>query len=243
MIPGLAPIAKFFGGKLGSSLLSIGGGILGDFLGADQQQDFNAEEAEKGRKWNEYMSNTAYQRAAKDLEAAGLNRVLAYGSPASSPSSAIATMSQPTYGKTGIASASAKQSIDQSRAEENFLKQRESESKATEALAISNAVTATTQADLNKANEMLARETARLRSAEATKEERFTPIYDKTGSAIEAIIKYLEGKMTSNATDARDDKPGIFGRGLKSLQDAIESKMRDADDWYKRRIPIHKRGD
>lgn len=59
---------------------------------AREAMKFNQEEAQKARDWSEMMSNTAYQRAVKDLKAAGLNPILAYtNGPASTPGSTSAT--------------------------------------------------------------------------------------------------------------------------------------------------------
>lgn len=51
-----------------------------------EQSEFNAEEAAKVREWQERMSNTAYQRAAADARAAGLNPYTMSTGGASTPS-------------------------------------------------------------------------------------------------------------------------------------------------------------
>lgn len=59
----------------------------------EAQQAFNSAEAEKQRKWEEAMSNTAYQRAVTDMIKAGINPIIAFqnggaSTPAGSSASA-----------------------------------------------------------------------------------------------------------------------------------------------------------
>lgn len=60
-------------------------------LEAEKNRQFNAEQAQLNRDYQTYMSNTAVQRRAADLKAAGFNPALALGSGASSPSGSSAS--------------------------------------------------------------------------------------------------------------------------------------------------------
>lgn len=73
-------------------LITAGLGLLG-FEGQRQTNESNYEQALESRRFTEQMSNTSYQRAVADMEAAGLNPMLAYQQGgASTPGSTPAVM-------------------------------------------------------------------------------------------------------------------------------------------------------
>jgi hypothetical protein len=87
---------------------ALSGGLLsfaGDNYMMEDQQSFNARQARLQRAWQERMSNTAYQRAAADLDKAGLNRILALGSPASTPGGAMASSGILPAGSSAVSAA------------------------------------------------------------------------------------------------------------------------------------------
>jgi hypothetical protein len=88
MLSKLGGIASIAGAVTGQPWLSAAGSALGA-LGS---QDFNAQQAQLGRDYQTYMSDTSMQRRIADLKAAGLSPMLAYSQGgASTPSGATAS--------------------------------------------------------------------------------------------------------------------------------------------------------
>lgn len=157
---------------------------LANRWGANDQMDFQKD-----------MSNTQYQRAARDLEAAGLNRVLALGSPASSPQGA--SFQSPDFGDTYTKAASAKAAIEQAEAqtdktrnEADLADMQKDVVPLTMQVAAAQAARERTQAELNA-------EQRRLVSAEADKAEVTRSIYSAVEPVVERGVSWLRKNLSS----------------------------------------------
>lgn len=118
------------------ALGSLAGGAASAY-GSWRANQENIKLERENREWQEKMSNTAHQREAKDLEAAGLNRILSLGHGASTPAGGAAQVSNIAEGAGSTAS-----SVSRIKSELDALKANTEKSRADAGLAIEGQATA-----------------------------------------------------------------------------------------------------
>lgn len=125
----VSPVTDLLSGGLGS-VVSAGA----DLLGGVMTNNANAAQAQKNRDFQADQTGTAYQRAVKDLQAAGLNPMLAYTNGGASSGSGAQAVMQNAVGSaihTGMAAKMNAAQVDSVRAQVDNIKQQTKTSEAT----------------------------------------------------------------------------------------------------------------
>jgi len=222
-------IAAAASGPIGAGIGAIGTASANqtNLKIAEDTRAFNSREASINRDWQQGMSNTAYQRAMRDMKDAGLNPMLAFSQGgASSPGGAAASASnaapmQNELGDVGEAVGKTVASALQTEQLKKGLEQQDAsiqldkadtalKEKQTE-IATANARSASADADVTEANKPGMYERAKLMKDNAAWDRWFNPADQwmrrlgeysgSIGGAVNNLFKSMGGSKTTAPRD------------------------------------------
>lgn len=156
---------------------------MGAILGALATTAFNALSSREQYEQQHHMATHGYRHAAEDLQKAGLNRVLALGSPA--PGSSGAGFQSADFGSISNSAKAVEQQVAVGRAQEKAL---ETQADANVASAAKSRVDALSTLEMLPFNKQVASSNANAMDASASK-----TLVDARVSAADEFLKSLEG--------------------------------------------------
>lgn len=201
------------------AVASVIGGALGG-KGAKDSAKISAQSAREQMEFQERMSNTQFQRAKADLEAAGLNRILAYDNAASTP--AGAAYSSPNVGQAIVEGARAGKEISMAGLQRDVLASQAQQQ-------VSSAKQLDQAAEQSAAQTRLIQEQTRSANAKAAIDEMIKLNAEKLGSSALGDVAEVSATGLDNIKGLLTDE-GYRKQIMSDIADKVSSSAKGVKD-------------